>query len=48
MALLNSGKLFGWGTEKELLLSEIDEDDFHKFIGGFEASLKKIVAAMGH
>jgi hypothetical protein len=48
VALLNSGKLFGWGTEKELLLSEIDEDDFYKFMGGFETSLKKIVAAVGH
>lgn len=46
VALLNSGKLFDWGAEKELLLSDIDEADFYKFLGGFEAFLKKIVAAL--
>ena len=48
VALLNSGKLFGWGTEKELLLSEIIEEDFYKFEGEFEACLKKIVVALGY
>ena len=48
VALLNSGKLFGWGAEKELLLSEIDEGDFYKFESGFETFLKKIVAAVGY
>jgi hypothetical protein len=47
VGLLNSGKLFDWGAEKELLLSDIDEGDFYKFEGGFEAFLKKIVAALG-
>jgi predicted nucleotidyltransferase component of viral defense system len=46
--LLNSGKLFEWGGEKELLLSEIDEEDFYKFEGVFETFLKKIVAALGY
>lgn len=48
VALLNSGKLFDWGAEKELLLSDIDEADFYKFLGGFETFLKKIVAALGY
>ncbi|MGA2973252.1 MAG: nucleotidyl transferase AbiEii/AbiGii toxin family protein [Candidatus Bathyarchaeia archaeon] len=48
VALLNSGKLFDWGAEKELLLSDIDEADFYKFLGGFEIFLKKIVAALGY
>ena len=46
VALLNSGKLFDWGAEKELLLSDIDEEDFYKFLSGFETFLKKIVAAL--
>lgn len=48
VTLLGSGKLFDWGAEKELLLSDIDEDDFYKFEGGFETFLKKIVAALGY
>ena len=48
VALLNSGKLFDWGAEKELLLSDIDEADLYKFLGGFEIFLKKIVAALGY
>lgn len=43
VALLNSGKLFDWGAEKEFLLSDIDEGDFYKFLDGFETFLKKIV-----
>jgi predicted nucleotidyltransferase component of viral defense system len=48
VALLNTGKLFGWGAEKELLLSDIDEEDFDKFLGRFGVFLKKIVAAFGY
>ena len=48
VALLNSGKLFNWGSEKELLLLDIDEADFYKFLGGFDTFLKKIVAALGY
>jgi len=48
VALLNSGKLFEWGAEKELLLSDIDEEDFYKFLAGFEILLKKTVAAVGY
>ncbi len=48
VALLNSGKLFGWGTEKELLLSDIDEADFYKFQGELETFLKRIVISLKH
>ena len=47
IGLLNSGKLFGWGAERELLLSEIDEEDFYKFLGEFQGFLKKVVSALG-
>jgi predicted nucleotidyltransferase component of viral defense system len=46
VGLLNSGKLFDWGAEKELLLSDIDEADFYNFLGGFDAFLKRIVARL--
>lgn len=48
VALLNSGKIFEWGAEKELLMSDIDEGDFYKFLGGFETFLKKTVVALGY
>lgn len=48
VALLTSGRLFDWGAEKELLLSDIDEADLYEFLGGFETFLKKIVAALGY
>ena len=43
VALLNSGRLFDWGTEKELLLSDIDEADFYEFLSSFEMFLKRVV-----
>jgi len=46
IGLLNSGKLFEWGAERELLLSEIDESDFYRFLGGFETFLKEIVRTL--
>jgi predicted nucleotidyltransferase component of viral defense system len=45
-ALLNSGRIFDWGREKELLLSEIDERDFYSFLNGFQAFLRRIVQAV--
>jgi hypothetical protein len=48
MGFLNSGKLFDWGAEKELLLPDIDGGDFHLFLDGFEEFLKKIVKAVGY
>jgi predicted nucleotidyltransferase component of viral defense system len=48
VGLLNSGKLFDWGAEKELLLSDIDGGDFYRFLDGFQEFLKKIVKAVGY
>lgn len=48
VALLNSGKLFDWGAEKELLLSDIDEGDFYRFLDGFQEFLRKVVKAVGY
>lgn len=40
--LILSEKAFTWGEEQELLLSEIDEKDFYKFLKGFNSFLKKV------
>lgn len=48
VALLDSGKLFEWGAEKELLLADINEGDFYEFLTEFGTFLKKIVAALGY
>lgn len=48
LTLLNSGKLFDWGAEKELLLSDIHEGEFYKFLGGFDIFLKKMAHAFGY
>lgn len=42
MELLESGELFSWGEEKELLLSRIDEENFYRFVDTFNESLKEI------
>jgi hypothetical protein len=34
---------FNWGEEKGLLLKEIDEKDFYKFIDRLKAFLKKVM-----
>ena len=47
MDLLNSGKIFDWGAEKELLLLDIDESEFYKFLDRFQTFLRKIVANLG-
>ena len=41
--LLESGKLFSWGREKELLLTEIDEGDFYTFVNILTEFLGEIV-----
>lgn len=46
--LLNSGKLFAWGTEKELLLTDIDEKEFYSFLTEFEGFLKRIVSDLNY
>jgi hypothetical protein len=43
IALLQSGKIFGWGGERDLLLSEIDDADFYSFLGEFQDFLKKTI-----
>jgi hypothetical protein len=48
VALLNSGKLFDWGAEKELLLSGIGEGNIYKFLSEFDIFLRKIFAALGY
>lgn len=40
--LINSGRMFEWGAERELLISDIDEKDFYAFLAGFETFLKKV------
>ena len=39
MRLLSSGKLFEWGQERDLLLSEINERDFYTFLKEFQEFL---------
>lgn len=41
--LLEENKIFEWGTEKDLLISKIDENDFDIFIREFTEYLKKLV-----
>jgi predicted nucleotidyltransferase component of viral defense system len=41
--LLEQNKIFEWGTEKDLLISKIDEKDFDIFIREFTEYLKKLV-----
>ncbi len=43
IALLQSGNIFGWGGERDLLLSEIDDTDFYFFLGEFQVFLKEII-----
>src|SRR2546426_1652022 len=46
--LLNSGKLFAWGTENDLLLIDIDERDFYSFLTKFDVFLKSIVSNLSY
>ncbi len=43
IVLLQSGKIFVWGGERDLLLSEIDNTDFYSFLTEFQDFLKDIV-----
>lgn len=43
IALLGSGRLFEWGEERRLLLSNIDEADFYSFLKELNEFLSKIV-----
>ena len=40
--LLDSNDLFEWGTEKELLLEDIPEEQFNRFVNEFQGVLKGI------
>ncbi len=42
-ALLQSGKIFDGGRERDLLLTEIDDTDFYSFLNEFQVFLKRIV-----
>jgi predicted nucleotidyltransferase component of viral defense system len=44
--LLDSGKIFAWGAERELLIFEIDEGDFYAFLKRFEKFLKETIRAV--
>ena len=37
---------FNWGEEKGLLLKEIDEEEFYKFIERLKAFLKKVIDSL--
>ena len=41
--LINSKRLFSWGREKELLLKDIDEMEFGRFVGKFSDFLIDII-----
>lgn len=47
-ALLQSGKIFDWGKERDLLLSEIDDMDFYSFLSEFQVFLKKVIKNIGY
>ena len=44
--LLNSGKMFTWGSEKELLMEDINEAEFYKFLGDLDTFLKRVVGEL--
>lgn len=44
--LLDKGKIFEWGSEKDLLLTKLDEKEFHDFIDGFTKYLKELVTKL--
>jgi len=48
VSLMQSGKLFEWGEERELLLAEIDEKDFYVFLKKFEPFLKRVIDSLGY
>jgi predicted nucleotidyltransferase component of viral defense system len=43
LKLLETGKLFEWGQEKGLLLSDISEKDFYSFLDQFQKFLSMVV-----
>lgn len=47
-SVLASGKLFEWSEERDLLLSDIEEDDFYSFLDEFNPFLREIVKELGY
>jgi predicted nucleotidyltransferase component of viral defense system len=47
-SVLASGKLFEWSEERDLLLSDIEEDDFYSFLDEFNPFLRQIVKELGY
>ena len=43
IGLMQSGRLFEWGEERSLLLSDIDETDFYSFLDEFQGFLKEVI-----
>lgn len=41
--LLEEGNIFEWGAEKDLLLMELDDREFYRFVGEFAGYLKTLV-----
>ncbi len=41
--LIKSGEFFQWGDERNILLMEIDEKEFYKFVKNFEKFLKDLL-----
>jgi predicted nucleotidyltransferase component of viral defense system len=44
--LIEQGKIFDWGTEKELIISKVDDKKFNKFVAELAEYLKKLVVKM--
>lgn len=41
--LLDQGRIFKWGTERDLMIAEIDDNEFDKFLDDLTNYLKKLV-----
>lgn len=48
IALLQSGKIFVWGGERDLLLSDMDDKEFYSFLSEFQDFLKDIIKKIGY
>ncbi len=48
IALLQSGNIFRWGRERDLLLLQIDDSDFYSFLKEFQGFLKEIIRNIGY
>ena len=44
--LLESGALFDWGVERELLIKTIDENEFYSYLEKLQEFLKRLVSAI--